>query len=191
MILISIRYPAFSSENEQIDVPTIWRNSDMKKIVTILGLVAIMGALVTGVAFAQGGEPPEDGAFGRRTNSNPQAIQLELDGTMHDDLLTAVSAATGIRVSELESRIEAGESMAAIFISEGLDIALLTDIMNNVRSETLAELVADGTISQDQASWMLDRQANNIRAIGDCTLDGSQIRRQGLGSAGRAARRGK
>ena len=152
----------------------------MKKVIAVLGLVAVMGVLVTGVAFAQGGSPPNGGLIGRRLNADPQPVQLELDGTMHDDLLAAVSDATGIPVSELETRIEAGETMAAI----------LDEIMFDVRSDAIQSLVADGTITQEQADWMLERQSINASRIGDCTEDPAMIRQQGGGSMGRAAGRG-
>ena len=162
----------------------------MKKVIAVLGLVAVMGVLVTGVAFAQGGSPPSGGLIGRRLNADPQPVQLELDGTMHDDLLAAISDATGIPVSELETRIEAGETMAAILEGEGLDIALLREIMFDVRSDAIQSLVADGTITQEQADWMLERQSINASRIGDCTEDPSMLRQQGGGSMGRAAGRG-
>ena len=162
----------------------------MKKVIAALGLVAILGVLVTGVALAQGGSPPETVSFGRRLNADPQPIQLELEDTMHADLLAAVSDATGIPVSELEARIEAGETMAAIFDSEGLDIALLAEIMFDIRSDALQALVDDGTITQEQADWMLERQSINGVGVGDCAGSPTMIRQQGGGFLGRGVGRG-
>jgi hypothetical protein len=162
----------------------------MKKWTVLLGLVVAMAVLATGVAYAQGEEPPHGGLRGRRLNADPQLVRLELQGGIHDDLLAAVSEATGLSVSDLESRIEGGETLAAILEAEDFDPEILAEIMFEVRQAALQELVEAGTISQDQADWMLERQMNGARSFGDCSGEASQIRQHGGGFLGRGAARG-
>ena len=116
----------------------------MKKWTVVFGLVVAMAVLATGVAYAEGEEPPYGGLRGRRLNADPQHVQLELLGGIHDDLLAAVSEATGLSVTDLESRIEAGETLAAILEAEGYDPEILAEIMYEVRQAALQELVDAG-----------------------------------------------
>ena len=50
--------------------------------------------------------------------------------------------------------MDAGETLADIAISLGYDVTAVSDMLAQARSDALAQAVADGSITQEQADWV-------------------------------------
>ncbi|MBN1669109.1 MAG: hypothetical protein JW862_18590 [Anaerolineales bacterium] len=109
----------------------------------------------------EGRHPGMRGGF----TSGGFAADGEEMGLMHDTMLAAFAAALNLDVTELETRLEAGETLAEIAAPAGLSTDDFQALMFTAREEALAQAVADGAISQEQADWMLERW-NNMQQNG-------------------------
>ncbi|MBN2678215.1 MAG: hypothetical protein JXR32_09150 [Anaerolineaceae bacterium] len=164
----------------------------MKKIILGLTLIAALALAfsITSVVTADTGEPPLpsdhcglvdnilkiDGCgFGR-----PDGARLN-DGILHDYMLEVYSDKLGISVSELETRISGGETMADIALDEGLTLEDFRTWMLDARSQAIDLAVADGALSEEQAEWMKTRGGMMFGGTG---------RKQGSGMMGRSGRMG-
>lgn len=74
-----------------------------------------------------------------------------------DEVHAALAEALGLTVEEFETAISSGERLSTL--AEGADVTLeeLHDIMQGFKAEAIAQAVADGTITQEQADEMLER----------------------------------
>ena len=163
----------------------------MKRWMIVLGVVAALTAVSTGVAFAADEAPPFDGIRGGfgRYGANTEERPAILEGIMHENLINAVAEATELSTTELESRIEAGETLGEIVVAEGLTLEDLQAIMTEVRETALEDTVAEGLITQTQADRMLDRQTERGNELGDCDGPASDPIRRGGGRMGRSGLR--
>ena len=78
-------------------------------------------------------------------------------GLMHDFMLAAFAEALNIDPTALEARLDAGETMWEIAEAQGLSAEDFQALMLAARTDALTQAVADGTITQEQADWMLSR----------------------------------
>jgi hypothetical protein len=132
-------------------------------------MVAVVAVAGFSIARADDGDPPiateetypYGGPMGRGGRQGGFGLHAwDEDGPehiMHDDMLVAFAEALGMSVDALEARLEAGETMADIALSEGMSQEAFFTLMQEARADALAQAVADGLISQEQADWMLDR----------------------------------
>ncbi|MEW6718292.1 MAG: hypothetical protein AB1345_12445 [Chloroflexota bacterium] len=144
----------------------------MKRLLLVVGIVVLAVGIVsavayTGIAYARSRTPlftevtvPEL-TFGKmdRWGYGPGMMGWD-DGEeypLHEYMETALAEALGLTVEELESRKEAGETLWDIAQDLGLGAEELGDIMQKAREKALAQAVADGVITEEQAEWMLDR----------------------------------
>jgi len=79
------------------------------------------------------------------------------DGLLHDAMIAAFADALGLSVDKLNTRLEAGETMADIAISTGLTLEDFRDLMVEVRTLVYDQAVADGTLTEEQAEWLKSR----------------------------------
>ena len=79
------------------------------------------------------------------------------DGILHDELISAFSEAVGVPVVEIESRIEAGETLADIAVSKGFTIAEFQAMMKTAHDTAIDQAVINGDLTQEQADWMKER----------------------------------
>jgi protein-disulfide isomerase-like protein with CxxC motif len=79
------------------------------------------------------------------------------DAIDRDEVHAALAEALGLTVEEFEAAISSGERLSTL--AEGADVTLeeLHDIMQGFKAEAIAQAVADGTITQEQADEMLER----------------------------------
>jgi polyhydroxyalkanoate synthesis regulator phasin len=76
---------------------------------------------------------------------------------MHDEMVSIFAGKLGISESELEARLEDGESMADIAADEGLSRDEFVTMMREARAELIDQAVKDGKITEEQAKWMKNR----------------------------------
>ena len=148
----------------------------MKKSVWILVAVVIVALTVgiTGYAYAQGGEPPQfsegfgpgmmGGFHGRggMMGGNSGYGMMGFDGEygpMHEGMVAAFAEATGLTVDEIEARHDAGETMWDIATDAGLSEDEVFELMLSAREASLADAVANGWITEEQAEWMTERMS--------------------------------
>ncbi len=76
------------------------------------------------------------------------------EGPMHDAMVAALAQALDLTPEELEARHDAGETMWQIAESEGLNADEIQDLMLSAHDSALEDAVADGQLTEEQASWM-------------------------------------
>ena len=138
-----------------------------------------------------GGGDSTGGGNGRQGTSGtgtgiPVNANINLDGMLSDSIhaylaeeLVLTTEELVLTTEELAARMDAGETFSQIALSMGLDP---TTIMVEARADALAQAVADGLITQEQADWVASRGNRNPAAsyedgicdgTGDCTADGT------------------
>jgi uncharacterized protein YidB (DUF937 family) len=132
----------------------------MKKSLLVIGFsVTILAALaVAGFAFAQKPTPPAPfgpGMMGGQGGGMMGGWQSEDGyGPMHEVMQDAMAEALGITHEELEARYAAGDTAWTIAQEKGLTQEEFITLMSEARSKAFDQLVADGTLTQEQADWM-------------------------------------
>jgi hypothetical protein len=118
----------------------------MKKILLVFGLLVLgLGALGVGMAFAQGGGPPDaQGGY----------------GWMHEYVEQALGAKLGLTEKQVEEQLAAGKTMYQIALDNGIKQEDLAAFMTGVHEEAFAEAVDAGVITQERADWMLQHMQN-------------------------------
>jgi hypothetical protein len=184
----------------------------MKKIfIVVTVMVVTLIALGTvGFAYAQaqtptapanpntpggtprGGQPGAYGQGGMMNGFRGQAVDGEF-GPMHDAMIEAFASALGLMPDELQGRIDAGETLWSIAQAQGVSADQFQSVFLQARNQVLNKAVADGTITQGQADFMLNRMNQmwqNGFGPGSMNCDGSAARVQqriGRGMGGRWA----
>jgi hypothetical protein len=142
-----------------------------KKVLWLGGgvLVALLLAGLIGVAVASAQEPteptPEPGALSGRPGGGHEMGGFGggfFGGGPGDQWATfdAAAEALGLTPEELFSELHAGKTLEEIAEAHGVDIQAVRDAMNAVRTEAMKQAieqaVADGTMTREQADWMLE-----------------------------------
>jgi hypothetical protein len=156
----------------------------MNKYVKLVGIVAVVAALAlvsATAAFAQTPTPPAGsqpvmgrGFGGRGPGAGSGFLAVDQDA-MH----AAIAEALGISVEELDAALAEGKTLYILAQELGVDFADVQAAMQAAHEAALAQAVADGLISQEQADWILSHRAQ----MGGAVANGS-------GSMGRGARSG-
>ncbi|MCB9432976.1 MAG: hypothetical protein H6668_13450 [Ardenticatenaceae bacterium] len=132
-------------------------------IVAVVALMAIGGAVV---AFAQEDTTATDGTAtvqerpfgpgGEGMNCPDDGLRDLLPQIFDQDEMDAVVAnALGITVEELNAAKEAGTHLPDLAESLGVDIQTVHDAMQAYRETAVADAVASGLITQEQADQIL------------------------------------
>jgi hypothetical protein len=179
----------------------------MKKLLIIasIALVAIIALGVTGFAFAQSQTPPapanplagqgswanditRPGMGGRGGRSGGMGILAAQSadgyGLMHDGMLAAFAQAFDMTPDALQARLDAGDTMWAIAQEKGLSAGQFTQLMQQARSTSLQQAVANGTLTQAQSDWMQQNMNGNYPdgyGPGSANCNGSGVRQGGRG----------
>lgn len=144
----------------------------MKKTIIFVAVVGIAVAALAfgsaGYAYAQDDNPDSPfggrggvgrhggrGSFGMGWHDNWDGDGEA--GPMHDAMSSAIADAFGLTVEELEAAHEEGKTAWDIAEEQGLTDEEFSTLMFDARSTALAQAVADGTITQEQADWMQSR----------------------------------
>lgn len=143
----------------------------MKKVVLIavVAFVVLAALGVAGYAYAQTPTPPTNpygpgSAYGRgggmmgdfRGGMMGGWRSAQGYGPMHEYMVAAMAEALGMTVDELNTELAAGKTMWLIAQEKGFTLEEFQTLMLEARQKALAQMVADGVITQDQADWMLN-----------------------------------
>ena len=158
----------------------------MKKTLLIVALVVLaIGALGVGVVAAQGQNPPGTGfSYGMMGGGRGGY------GWMHDYVEQALAAKLGLTEEQIEDALASGKTMYQIALDNGVAEVDLPTFMTDIHQAAFDKAVAAGTISQEQADWMLDHMQGmygNGYGFGDCPMGGTRPQdgtgfRSGFGS---------
>lgn len=97
---------------------------------------------------------------------------------IHQDELTAVAGLLGMTTDELTESLAAGTNVLDLAAEKNVDAAKITEAQVAARKAGLDELVAAGTLTQEQADLMLEHMAQ----VGTATLNaGAGMMGQGVG----------
>ncbi|MFN2216467.1 MAG: hypothetical protein ACK2TS_05930, partial [Anaerolineales bacterium] len=88
------------------------------------------------------------------------------DEILHDGMVAYFANALGIDAADLETRLEAGETMADIAISEGLTLDEFQALMVEARDAAIAQALADGTLTQEQVDQMQQMNQFGLERMG-------------------------
>lgn len=136
----------------------------MKRLATLFGVLALVGVIsvvAVGSAFAQT-ETPQTPA--PTTPAEPAAPRLKLFGRgfgLGGSTATFDAAATALNLTptQLFEQLHSGKTLEEIAEAKGVDIETVQTAIEASRTQALkdkiAQAVEDGTITQEQADWML------------------------------------
>jgi hypothetical protein len=139
------------------------RRSKMKKFVLVAVLVALVALAGVGVAYAQSPTQAPGAGNGYRAGQGARG-PMNGDGILHDTMLAVYAERLGISVADLETRLDAGETMAQIALSTGLTVDEFRTLMLDARTQAIQQALEDGVLTQAQADWMLQRGAGQTNA---------------------------
>ncbi|NMB55882.1 MAG: hypothetical protein GYA15_14400 [Leptolinea sp.] len=81
------------------------------------------------------------------------------DGLLHEKMTAAFAEKLGLSATDLETRLDKGETMYQIAASKGISADQFSSMMQEVRDQVLEQAVKDGTLTREQADWMKQRGA--------------------------------
>lgn len=94
---------------------------------------------------------------------------------MHEATFDALAHGLGISRADLDKRVAAGETPAQIAAAQGLTQDQITQLFATARTTALDQLVANGTLTQDQANAMLTHMGGYGRyGYGNCPAHNGQ-----------------
>jgi hypothetical protein len=128
----------------------------MKKITISILLVLLALGMFTGIASAQTAE--------------------EQVGTIHTYMVAALADRLNLTIDKVETRVNAGETMYAIALAEGIAQADLPAFLDEVRTAAIKAAVADGVVTQAQADRMIQRglhQGSGMMSFWNSTHNGA------------------
>ena len=114
------------------------------KIVISTAITAVMLLTVSGAAFAQ------TNANGAQDWGTGVPINADLDEYM----LAALADELGVSVESLTAQYEAGSTLSAIALANGVAAGEVNDLLASVRAKAIDLAVADGALTADQAAWL-------------------------------------
>ena len=145
---------------------------------TILSLALISPALAA--------EPNRGGPWGDEKSSIPsryaglnqedgngyqenthQQMNLNLDGILENSIHEALANLLEISPEELTELENDGESFIEIALSKGYDFSEARELMEEARADALAQAVADGVLTQEDADWHTSRGSRGPRDTGE------------------------
>ncbi len=156
----------------------------MKKYILTAVLVGVVVALLAGTAWAAGPTTPTAQGFGpgagMHMRYNVQAAQNTAGGGpcgmaagnmmrrgapgwagQPDEVATLL----GMTADEIRAERQAGRSLAQIAAAKGISEETLVETILDARKADLAQLVADGKLTQAQMDLMVERMGTQITSM--------------------------
>lgn len=124
----------------------------MKKILISILVVVVATLAVAGVASAQESQPFTPNCIRGSMPVNGQT------GLLHEYFVSAYAQVLGLSVGELETRLTGGETVYQIALAQGIPADQIPALLAQARTQAINAAVADGTLTQTQADWMLQHQ---------------------------------
>jgi len=145
----------------------------MKKTILIIALVlAALAILGVGAVFAQA-EPPVSG----------HGPMMNGEGPMHTFMVIEWARKLDMNVNDLNTRLDAGETMYDIALSAGVTAEEYPVVMAEVRTAAVEAGVAANVITQEQADRMLSH-GQGMGGSGECDGSGTQSGSHSRGGMG-------
>ena len=167
-------------EKEVITVKINWKRISMSMLAVIVALVGVL--TISSVALAQG--PGGQGAAGQGAGGNECGGVIGRQGGSANSMVSVAADVLGMERADLVAELQAGKTIAQV--AEGLvDPQTIVDAFIAIRAEKLAEAVANGCITQEQADLMLEHLAEEAAARVYEPFSPAGGRGQGGGGRGR------
>jgi len=182
----------------------------VKKGLLMVVVVSLLALALPTLVAAQGGRPPAQAPrtnAGAGTGSAAAWRGAQQGGWLTGgvSLVEATAEATGMAAVDVVAALQSGQTYAALAAQAGVTLQDIVNVVLAVRAEALAQAVATGRFTQEQADTMLAQMAtdlldrlnapwtaqgagNGYRLDGTQPLDGSGYR-GGNGAAGKGAGR--
>ena len=150
-----------------------------KRIATgagVLALLALVGALMVGTAFAQSGTP---GAQATPTAPKDRALGFGkglgfMGGGSAD--FDAMAKALNLTPTQLFEQLHSGKTLDEIAKAQGVDLTKIQEAAKAARvqaqKDRIAQAVKDGTMTQEQADWLLQGLEKGYTGKGMGGFDG-------------------
>ncbi len=124
-------------------------------LAVVVGLVAAFG--ITGVVMAQSPDPATPApAWGGGRMGRGVADRTGY-GPMHEYMQAELAEQLGVTVDELNAAHAEGKTFWQIAEEKGFTVEQAQQMMTVARNAALDAMVADGTLTQEQADWMKQR----------------------------------
>lgn len=144
------------------------------------------GMMQSGTTSGEMNSMMRDGMMGAMMNGGHMGAMMQMmggdmsgmhDGTggMHGQDLSAAAGALGMTSDELVAALVAGRGVADLAKERGVDLSAVSGAMATARDAALDQLVAAGTLTQEQADQML----NHMNRAGFSTLNGAAMMQAG------------
>ena len=158
----------------------------MKKVILTIVMATVLGIAFLGTAgyvYAQTATPPAPG-FGPGMAGGRGQRGSGMIANGQDEMVAAFASKLGISASDLETRLDKGETMAQVAYSKGLPAGQFAAMMTEARAQAVDQAVKDGKLTQQQADWMKQRGAGTTLATGTrASVGGGRgVRGNGLGN---------
>lgn len=119
-----------------------------------LAVLVVVGAIAAGVAYADDSTPPDPSA--RPADSRGPRGRYALS----EAELEAAAQVLGMTADELSTALQNGTTLETLAEEAGVELQAVRDALSAVHADEMRaqikQAVADGTISQDKADWLLE-----------------------------------
>ena len=127
-------------------------------VIAVLG-IAVLTFGTVGYVYAQAQTPPEPQyPYGHGQGMMRHGFGLmenhDHEGPMHETMVAALAEALDLDSADIESRLEAGESLWEIAADTDKSEEEIREIMDSAHDSALEEAVTSGWLSPEQADWM-------------------------------------
>lgn len=89
------------------------------------------------------------------------AAVLAGTGPLHEYMVDAFAERLDLAPATVEDRLAAGETLCDIAMEQGLSLEVFRSLWLDIRQEAIAEAVADGVLTEEQAEWLSQRGRPN------------------------------
>lgn len=135
----------------------------MKRLSAVMGavaLIAVVGALVVGTAFAQDTTPTPAPNAAPDTPSGKHGMGMRFGFRGgNTENFDAIAKALNLTPTQLFEQLHSGKTLAEIATAQGVDLAKVqadaTAARVQAMKDTIAQAVKDGKMTQDRADWLL------------------------------------
>ena len=125
----------------------------MKMLIAALAVTGLLVASFAGVAMAAG--PADADADGVCPYSGERQGQGGMHGFHGEGTIEAVSGILGLTAEEIQAQRLEGKRLVEIAATQGVSEDALVAAIMAVKTEAIQQRVADGTLTQEQATLML------------------------------------
>jgi len=120
-----------------------------------LAVLVVVGAIGAGIAYADRGAPPSFGTGSNDGRGGPNGGHM-----LGQAELEAAAQVLGMTSDELSSALQSGQTLEQLATAAGVDFADVKAAIQSAHHDEIRtqieQAVADGTMSQDKANWLLE-----------------------------------